>query len=223
MDNETIQKIAAEVVRHLPSYAWVLLLTQVALTLVAAGVGAFLGEYLRTRGKNLATKADFDSLKAQLSANTKLVETIKAEVGQRDWAKREWTNLRRTKLEALLSSMHDCESYLDRLRTKAISGEGLTPERDPMDELNAIAALYLPELRGAVVNYSVACRKLLSIGLHLRQEVLHAGTDIAARQKAYDKHSANWSLKEVLDTREALKTAARALLVEIMGVNSGND
>jgi hypothetical protein len=49
MDKETIQQIAAEVVRHLPSYAWLFLLVQVVLTLAAAGAGAFLGEYFKTR------------------------------------------------------------------------------------------------------------------------------------------------------------------------------
>ena len=62
MDEATIQKIAAEVARYLPSYAWVLLLVQVVILAAAAAVGAFFGEYLKTRGKNLATKADFDSL-----------------------------------------------------------------------------------------------------------------------------------------------------------------
>ena len=56
------------------------------VTLIAAAVGAFIGEYLRTRGKNLATRADFESLQAQLRANTQTVESIKSEVSQRDWA-----------------------------------------------------------------------------------------------------------------------------------------
>ena len=121
MDEVTIQKIAAEVARHLPSYTWMLLLVQVVILGAAAAVGAFFGEYLKMRGKNLATKADFDSLQDQLRANTELVETIKAEVGQKDWAQREWTNLRRTKLEALLEKMHDCETYLDQLSSTAIN------------------------------------------------------------------------------------------------------
>ena len=57
MDEVTIEKIAAEVARHLPSYAWVLLLVQVVVLAAAAAVGAFFGEYLKTRGKNLATTA----------------------------------------------------------------------------------------------------------------------------------------------------------------------
>jgi hypothetical protein len=119
MDPATIQQIAAEVARHLPSYPWTLLAVQVVLTLAALGIGVFLGEYLKTRGKNLATKADFDSLQNQLSDQTRLVETIRSEVGQKDWARREWTNLRRIKLEELMEKMHECETYLDRLSRRA--------------------------------------------------------------------------------------------------------
>jgi hypothetical protein len=53
MDKETIQQIATEVVARLPNYAWVLLLVQGLITLIAAAAGAFFGEYFRTRGKNL--------------------------------------------------------------------------------------------------------------------------------------------------------------------------
>ena len=59
------------------------LVVQSALMLIAAAAGAFLGEYLKTRGKNLATKADFESLSDQLRASTEMVETIKAEIGQK--------------------------------------------------------------------------------------------------------------------------------------------
>jgi hypothetical protein len=105
MDQETVRRIAEEVAR-LSGYPWSFWAVQLIVTLFAAGLGAFLGEYLRTRGKNLATTADFERLQNELSANTKLVETIKAEVRLRDWAAREWTNLRRVKLEELLKTLY---------------------------------------------------------------------------------------------------------------------
>jgi hypothetical protein len=37
-------------------------------------------------------------------------EGIKSEVSQRDWAQREWTTLRRVKLESLLEKMHESKS-----------------------------------------------------------------------------------------------------------------
>ena len=91
MDQETVRRIAEEVAR-LSGYPWSFLAIQVIVTLVAAGVGAFLAEYLKTRGRHLATTADFDRLQNELRANTRLVETVKAEVGLKDWAAREWRN-----------------------------------------------------------------------------------------------------------------------------------
>jgi hypothetical protein len=98
MDKDTIQQIAAEVVARLPitGYDWLPLVVQTILMLVVAVGAALSGPYLMTRAKQLATKHDFDELQTQLKANTELVEMIKSEVSQRDWAQREWTNIRRS-------------------------------------------------------------------------------------------------------------------------------
>src|SRR5882724_3664451 len=85
VDQETINGLADLIAQKLPIPVWWLIAIQAALTLLAAGVGAFFGEYLRIRGRNLATKADFNSLSAQLQANTETVEKIKSNVAQRDW------------------------------------------------------------------------------------------------------------------------------------------
>src|SRR6516225_8680196 len=91
MDEATIQKIAAEVVARLPSGDRYGLVVYVVVAALVGAVAALGTSYFRTRGQNLATKHDFDELQKQLKANTELVETIKAEVGQKDWAQREWT------------------------------------------------------------------------------------------------------------------------------------
>src|SRR5262249_20615900 len=57
MDEVTIEKIAAEVVWHWRWCAWGLLLVEVVVLGGGGAVGAFFGEYLKTRGKNLATTA----------------------------------------------------------------------------------------------------------------------------------------------------------------------
>ena len=217
MDEVTIQKIAAEVVRHLPSYAWTLLLVQVLLTLLAAAGGAFFGEYFKTRGKNLATRADFESLQNQLRANTELVETIKAEVGQRDWARREWTNLRRIKLEALLTGVHDCDAYLERCRLKAMRGQ-VPEDRDPVRKLRT-DAVYFPELETQVADLSNAyLDELLVIGDLSLELATTQQSD--ARQRLFDQYRANMNprYKKILDASANLRDAARALLRKIMGV-----
>jgi hypothetical protein len=223
VDQQTIQAIAGEVARHLPN-VWVLLLIQALLTLLAAGGGAYFGEYLRTRGRNLATKADFESLQNQLRANTELVETIRSEVGQKDWARREWTNLRRIKLEFLMQRLHDCDDYLDRYRSAALGGNSLA-ERDPRDELDTIAALYFPELEPEEYAFSLAFMEQKGLILQLGQEMQEAGSDLAARQQVFARFNVKWFEQYPARRRASKKLveAARWLLVNIMDVDVSGD
>src|SRR5262245_52346586 len=119
MDPNTIQQIATEVVHRLPygDHPWLFLLITAALTALSAGIVAWVGAYLKIKGENLATKQNFDDLLKQQEETAKAVEDIKSEISQRDWARREWANLRRIKLEALLAA---------------------APEHDPMGELQTL-------------------------------------------------------------------------------------
>jgi hypothetical protein len=222
MDQETIRAIAAQVASKLSSHAWVLLLIQSAVLVVAAGAGAFFGEYFKTRGKHLATKADFDALQKQLRANTELVETIKAEVGQRDWARREWTNLRRIKLEALLAAVDNCEFYLERYRGAAIEGRTLE-ERDPHGELDTIATLYLRELHNEISHFSAEFSVQVMRMATLAHENSLAGADLAARQWNFDKYVQVVEKSKLRESITALKDAARELLVKIMDVDEDTE
>jgi hypothetical protein len=219
MDPETIRKIAAELATQLPSNAWWLLAVQTMLFVGAAALGSFIGEYLKERGKHLATKADFESLKDQLKANTELVETIKADVSHKDWAQREWSNLRRLKVEALITGMHDCETYLDEMRRTANQGE-LVGKRAPDSEMGTIAALYLPELETQVSNFLQTFYQLTVQTSTFGQETLMAN-DLSGRQKAFEKFQLEYMPKyaEFRNASDALTAAARDLLFEIMGAN----
>jgi len=61
------------------------------VSMLTAGMGAHLGAYLRRRGENLATKADFESILKQLSLQTMEVEGIKSEIARAGWVhQRRW-------------------------------------------------------------------------------------------------------------------------------------
>jgi hypothetical protein len=138
-----------------------LTILNVVIAALVSSLTALGVSYFRTRGQNLATKHDFEDLQEQLSATTKLVETIKSDVGQRDWAQREWSNLRRTKLETLMEKMHECEVYLSRKQHSALAGELLQPELSPISKADELAALYLPELKNEVDSFTLVCRQEL--------------------------------------------------------------
>jgi hypothetical protein len=97
-----------------------------------------------------------------------MVETIKSDVGQKDWAKREWTNLSRIKLETLLDKMHDCEVYLNVLRDKCVAGEEVHRGRDPLSELETITTLYFRELRPEVDKFVREGHTQVAAALKLR-------------------------------------------------------
>jgi hypothetical protein len=217
MDAETIQKIAAEVTKHLPTISWLQLGIQVVLTIAAAGIGAFCAEYLKVRGQHLATKADFDDLTKQLRANTELVETIKSDVGQRDWTRREWTNLRRLKLEELLLKMNDCDHFRDLHRASSIDGVTYK-ERDPIGEMDTLCSLYFPELRRAVSAYMAAHRAQISADSNLVVGLMKAGQDTAAQDREYEvwgaKRDERFEASRV--TTNHMNEQARALLLDIV-------
>ena len=220
MEPEIIKKIAEQIVQYLPTYSWTFLGVQLLLTIVAAAIGAFLSEYLKTRGKHLATKADFDSLQAQLRANTELVETVKAEVNQKDLAKREWRNLRCLKIEQLLAKAHDCNDYLDQLVHNAAERKVLEV-RDPLGEFKTIADIYFPELKTAVGAYSLAYIKHRNDLQNILIDFLTIPPNILLPKPLTDKldsaTKANWT--PIFNAHDELTSAASYLLRIIMEID----
>ena len=72
------------------------------ISVLSGGIGAFVGAYLRRRGENLATKADFDSLLSQLKQQTREVEEIKSEISQAGWIHQRRWDLKRELYAELL-------------------------------------------------------------------------------------------------------------------------
>jgi hypothetical protein len=220
MDPATIQQIATEVVARLPFGDRYL----VVMALVSALVGAFaaLGtSYFKTRGQNLATKHDFDELLKQQEATAEAVEAIKSEVGQRDWTQREWTTLRRIKLEALLEKMHECGLYLHRRHDRAVDGLAATPERDCISELDAMATLYFRELKDEVDRFVHICREQDALTSELGLAVIKAGDDETARQTVLNDFMRRWLARDLHSevAQDELTEAARSLLERIMNVD----
>ncbi|GEP61531.1 hypothetical protein [Reyranella soli] len=71
---------------------------------------------------------------SQLKASTTIVERVKSELAQRDWAAREWANLRRVKLEELVGKASECREYLIEHMRAAQERQEL-PKGDPINDL----------------------------------------------------------------------------------------
>lgn len=155
-----------------------------------------------------------------------MVETIKSEVGQRDWAEREWKNLRRRKLETLFDKIQECDADLERRHLALRQGAPLKEERDYINELiiplETISTLYLPELSIQTNEFYSQCLNAHSALLALDQALRDAGGDSAARERAYDDFNNTWQAQGRLSARWALQDAARTFLERIMGVRTGS-
>jgi len=244
MDRETIQAIATEVAKQLPSYTWTALVIQVVLTCVAAAAAAYLGAYLKKRGEHLATKDDFkeilrqegartnvvetikETIKAevalsQVEASTKIVEKVKSELAQRDWAAREWANLRRVKIEELLSKVNECREYLVEHMHAAEQRQEL-PKGDPINDLETIARLF-PELKDETKAFLDLHRLRVHEGRML-QIFFAQGGEVANKYKS--QYADKWAksiVKELPQVSEKLAEAARELLEKIMGVRTQSE
>jgi hypothetical protein len=260
MDHETIQAIATEVAKQLPSYSWTTLAMQIVLTGAAAAAAAYWGAYLKKTGEHLATKVHFEEIlrqlgertnlvetikaevaKSQLEANTKLIETIKAEVAlrqleastkivetvrselaQRDWAAREWANLRRVKIEELLGKVNECREYLAEHMLAAEQGQEL-PKGDPINDLETIARLYLPELKDETKVFLEMHRLLVHEGRKLQIFLARGGEEAKKRKSEFAGKAARTDVFQSPRASEKLTEGARELLEKIMGVRTQSE
>jgi hypothetical protein len=223
MDADTVSKIANAIAWHFQTTAVTLIVIQVVLVVIAAAAGAYWGEYLKAKGKNLATKHDFDDLKEQLRANTELVEKVKSDINREDWAAREWTNLRRLKLEELLGKMQDAEDFLNFVRTESFYARGVHDRSDPIGALDTISKLYFPELTEQALDLYRLHHQQKGLCISLARDLMLDKQKPASEQRrgeivaTFNEDSSARFNTQIANARQTLKTDARKLLVDILG------
>ena len=140
MDQDTIQTLAQEIARQLPTWSWQALVFHMVLTILAFGAGIV---FTQQRSQNAACEIGRpDSLRA------KTAEAVLDE----GWREREWAKLRRIKLEVLVNRAHHCERFGEQTAGSEVN------ERDPLAELQVITTMYFPELKAEVDRYLERCR-----------------------------------------------------------------
>ncbi|MBM4905552.1 hypothetical protein HYO34_23145 [Vibrio parahaemolyticus] len=82
MNEEEISKLAtklAEIGIEIPLDAYI---SAGVVTLITAGIGAYLGSYLKKKGENKEIKENFSNIKTQLEETTSISESIKDKIGK---------------------------------------------------------------------------------------------------------------------------------------------
>jgi hypothetical protein len=219
MDTQTIKEIADQIVTQTILISWKTWGLQFALWIIGTFCAAFAAAYLAKRGEHKAIKADFDTLKSQLSENTKAVKTVETEIAHQDWAAREWKTLKRTKLEELIMATNDAvwetESWIHNTRTGS-----LKPISPHIDTMQTIALLYF---QNELYNDTLILRRSI---VALFTECCRTHGEITAAQKNSVKAKLIWESHQTTlsDAFSAITRNANKVRVEasvLMALTNG--
>jgi len=103
------------------------------LVVLCAGIGAYLGSYLKRKGENLATHEDIDKLVGQVRAVTTATKEIEAKISSDVWDRQKHWELKR---DALFEAMREAATLQEKLtamhgyyQTEKTRVGDATPER----------------------------------------------------------------------------------------------
>jgi hypothetical protein len=89
------------------------------VTVLSAGIGAYIGAYLKKKGENLATHEDIDKLVVQIKATTEATKSIEARISNEVWDRqRKWEIKKETLFDAT-RGLVDLNNGLMQLRSIA--------------------------------------------------------------------------------------------------------
>jgi hypothetical protein len=230
---ELVREIAEQIVQEQLLLNWRFYGLLAAIALVVHVLGNFVSSYARKRGETLATKSDMQEILNQLKTTTQATEEIKASVSHSDWVSREWKQVRRLKLEELMSTAYSLDKWLDQNRDKWILQREVEPEHDPVDRVTMLGALYFPELKAEVQAVTTTHRGALSAILRASPKVRAAEADWKAKaanvdeaakakavyQAALDEFAGKWMAvyQPAIAATAALAAKAAKLMQEIGG------
>jgi hypothetical protein len=218
MDGELTKSIAEAVSKQVYHDMVPVWLLQTLVVAAIAAAASFCGSYFKEKGKNLATKSDFDELSRQLSENTKIVETVKSDLARRDWAEREWSNLRRIKLEELLTKIDAAYHYRSQERSQAIN-KIVVYNPDPMESAFVLVQLYFPELDQSFAQLRSKHHQDVAESASLLGELISL-REPAEWQGIHDKYAAKRDLLGISNSTIDVSKKARELLKSIILIES---
>jgi hypothetical protein len=89
----------------------------IVVPFIFAGAGAYFGSYLKTKGKNLATKEDIDGVVEQVKLVTKATKEIEAKISNDVWDRQKQWELKREVLFEATKRLSDLDNKLLALNT----------------------------------------------------------------------------------------------------------
>ena len=91
------------------------------VTVLSAGIGAYIGAYLKKKGENLATHEDLGKLVKEMEATTNATKRIEAQISNEVWDRQRQWELKR---DTVVSAVQAMDAVKDALMSYAARREG---------------------------------------------------------------------------------------------------
>ena len=82
------------------------------LVILAAGFGSWFSSYFKEKGKNLATKEDFDGITRQVEKNTEVIEDVKNRFSEKGWITQQIWLKKQEAYQAIFSLLLNVRKYV---------------------------------------------------------------------------------------------------------------
>lgn len=219
MNEKLIHEIAEQIVKEEILGNWIFYLLILAVSIISAFVSSYITGYARTRGQNLATKADFNQLSEQVRKTTITTEEIKTSIAHTDWSAREWKKLRKIKLEELLSTVYEIHEWFRINTNYRLFNSEIEPNTPPFMKIRMLVILYFIEDLSteidALENIS-AKYKLLLINAH--EDITKNAAQLVAITNKIQPEILNYE-EQLREVQNVIEMKASAIMKKIADVD----
>lgn len=146
MTSEQISELAKAIVNEEVLINWQFYVLIILLGSIGGYIGNFINSYAKKRGENLATKADMNEIKSQLTSTTKITAKIKNDIEHQVWHKQQIETLKRNKLEEYLQFIYIVQEDLSKDMNNKYFNTNESIDVHAMNKATMLQKLYFPEL-----------------------------------------------------------------------------
>jgi hypothetical protein len=152
---------------------------------LSAGVGAFLGNYLKKKGENLATKEDLHDLVEQVQAVTKATKEIESTISSELWDRQRHWEAKRDSLLSAVKSLSSVDKHFSFFRETVEFGlkNDLSDERFKVKLYEAVKDYSEAEdmLNEAVLLVDMLCGEATLLTLREVRKVVNHRSQLLAK------------------------------------------
>jgi hypothetical protein len=144
--NKIAEIIAQQIIQKTFLDNWLYWLLFALILIVATYFASRIGANAAERGKLEAVHSQLDDIVAHLKATTEAAKSVELALAHADWTTKEYTTIRRDKLEELLVAAYEVQGEASNYAIADHASDSVVPDTAAMNKCETISALYFPEL-----------------------------------------------------------------------------